>query len=354
MLIKWLHNSGAPKMFAWLANSLADKGHDVTVYTYHDFNGETVALSNKVHHLHENLDQTGLMGKIKHIRKIVKRENPNVSISFLLDANVYNLFACFGLKTKSVVCERNDPFKPRYYKLKLWKPWFRLADGAVFQLPKVAEYYSNIKAPIAIIPNPIIDKNDIVCLPYHDRKKRIVTHGRLDNEQKRHDVLIRAFALFHQEYPDYTLSIYGGDGDMQRRNEKALRSLIEELGLADCVCLEGKTSSPKRVMKDCMIWVLSSDFEGIPNSLIEAMSMGLPCVATDCSPGGARFLINDGVNGCLVERGSVKGLYEKIKYMIEHPLEAENMGREAMKIKQSFNPAMIADKWEKYLNNLKA
>ena len=350
MIIRYLTYSGASKVFLWVAKSLAERGHDVTICTFKTPGG--VEIPNSVKWIDLTPEHLGFFGLINRFRRMIKQGEYDVFISFLLDGNVYNMFACCALRTKSVVCERNDPFKPHYYKLKFWKPCFRLADGAVFQLPKVAEYYSNIKAPTAVIPNPIIDKDDTACLPRQERKKRIVTHGRLDNEQKRHDVLIRAFALIHQEYPDYTLSIYGADGDKQRRNEKALRALIAELGMGDCIRLEGKTNTPKEAMKDGMIWVLSSDFEGIPNSLIEAMSMGLPCVATDCSPGGARFLIEDGVNGCMVERGSVKGLYEKIKYMIEHPLEAENMGREAMKIRQSFMPQDIADKWEKYLKSI--
>ncbi len=350
MLIRYLNYSGAPKVFLWLAKSLSLKGHHVTICTF--ATQDSLKIPESVNRVDLTKDHLSFLGKIRRFRKLIKDGDFDVSISFLLDANVYNMFACYGLKTKSVVCERNDPYKPRYYKLKFWKPWFRLADGAVFQLPKVAEYYSNIKTPTAVIPNPIIDKDDTVCLPYHEKKKRIVTHGRLDNVQKRHDLLIRAFALFHQDYPDYTLSIYGGDGDKQRRNEKALRALIAELGIENFVRLEGKTNVPKQAIKDSMIWVLTSDFEGIPNSLIEAMSMGFPCVSTDCSPGGAKFLIEDGINGFLVERGSIRGLYEKMKYMIEHPLEAEYMGREAMKIKHSFTPDDIADKWENYLMSI--
>lgn len=350
MIIRYLDYSGAPKMFLWVARSLAERGHEVTICTLNAPSGVEVPANLKWIDLTQ--DNLGFLGKIRRLREIIRQGEYDVSISFLLDGNVYNTFACYGLKTKSVICERNDPFNPHYYKLKFWKPWFRLADGAVFQLPKVADYYSNIKVPTAVIPNPIIDKDDIVCLPYHDRKKRIVTHGRLDNEQKRHDVLIRSFALLHQDYPDFTLSIYGGEPNKLLPNTKALKELIAELGLEDSIRLEGKTNAPKEAIKDSMIWVLTSDFEGIPNSLIEAMSMGLTCISTDCSPGGARFMIEDGVNGCLVERGNVKWLYEKMKYMIEHPLEAEKMGREAMKIKHSFTPDDIADKWENYLMSI--
>lgn len=350
MLIKWLHNSGAPKMFMWLANVLANQEHEVMVCTYQ--NQYAGNLSPSIKHIDYTNEQLGFCGKIKRIRQIIRDFDADVSISFLLDANVYNTFACYGLRTKSVICERNDPFKPGYYKLKFWKPWFRLSDGAVFQLPKVAEYYSNIKGHTAVIPNPIIDKDNIDCLPIERRKKRIVTHGRLDIEQKRHDILIKAFAMFHKEFPDFTLSIYGKDNDKTRKNENALKSLIKELGVESSVRLEGESLMPKESIKDAMLWVLTSDFEGIPNSLIEAMSMGLPCISTDCSPGGARFLIHNGVNGYLVRKGDAFALYEKMRFLIENPQEAVRIGKEAMNIKHVYNEEHIISMWITYLKKM--
>lgn len=350
MLIKWLHNSGAPKMFMWLANALAKQGHEVMVCTYQ--NQYAGNLSPSIKHIDFTNEQQGFYGKIKRIRQIIRDFDADVSISFLLDANVYNTFACYGLRTKSVICERNDPFKPHYYKLKFWKPWFRFADGAVFQLPKVAEYYSNIKKNTAIIPNPIIDKDNIVCNPIDLRRKRVVTHGRLDNEQKRHDVLINAFAMLHRDFPEYTLSIYGKDDDESKKNETALKTQITESELEDCAILEGETMTPKESIKDSMLWVMTSDFEGIPNSLIEAMSMGLPCISTDCSPGGARFLIQNGVNGYLVKRGDAFALYEKMRFLIQNPQEAIRIGEEAMNIKHVYNEEHIINMWIKYLKEL--
>lgn len=350
MIIRYLNYSGAPKIFLWIAKSLAEKGHEVTICTFNT--PSDIKMSDSIKWIDLTSEHLGFFGLIYRIRTIIKQGKYDVSISFLLDGNVYNMFACYGLKTKSIVCERNDPYKPHYYKLKFWKPWFRLADGAVFQLPKVSEFYSNIKAPTAIIPNPIIEKDNIECTPFENRNKNIATHGRLDNIQKRHDVLIRAFALLHQNYPDYTLSIFGSDGDRLKSNEKKLKALIAELDIEEYVKLEGETDTPKKAIKDSKLWILSSDFEGIPNSLIEAMSIGLPCISTDCSPGGARFLIKDGDNGCLVEKGDIQGLYKKMKYLIEHPLIAESIGKEAMKIKHVLSPNAIIEKWESFLLKL--
>ena len=349
MLIKWLHNSGAPRMFAWLANGLAEKGHDVIVYTYHDYDGESVALSRKVHHIHQSLDGVGLMGKIKHIRGIIRKEDPDVSISFLLDANVFNLFSCYGLRTKSVVCERNDPFKPHYYKLYFWKPCFRLADGAVFQLPRVAEFYSNIKGVTAVIPNPVKKTDFVVSKAFLDRDNEIVTVGRIDIAQKRHDVLIKAFAKFHCNHPSYHLTIYGW-GD--EKDVEKIKNIISELNLHDSVTLAGAVTDSTKRITNAKMFVLSSDFEGIPNALIEAMSVGLPCVSTDCRPGGAAILINNGVNGLLVPAGDVSALAQGMSYLVEYPGVADKLAKEATNISDRFSEDIILNKWEDYLKCL--
>ncbi|MBR1547399.1 MAG: glycosyltransferase [Prevotella sp.] len=347
MLIKWLHNSGAPKMFMWLANALAKQGHEVRVCTYQNqYEGN---LSPNVEHVDFTNEHRGFFGRIARIRKEIKVFQADVSISFLLDANVYSVLACYGLKTKSVICERNDPFKPKYYKLKFWKPWFRLADGAVFQLPKVATYYNNIKSRTAIIPNPV-DRTELeVKKSFTARDDEIVTVGRIDIFQKRHDVLVEAFAEFRETHPTYRLTIYGGGED---KDVRQLKSMIKQLGVEDAVCLAGAVANSTERILNAKMFVLSSDFEGIPNALIEAMSVGLPCISTDCRPGGARLLIENGKNGLVVAPGNASALTEKMLYLAENPDAADSMGREAREISEKFAPEKIIKQWEDYLTAL--
>ena len=345
MLIKWLHYSGAPKMFLWVAKSLASRGYDVTIFTYME--GSKIELPSNITHIHYNLEDKGIIGKIKYIRKVIKDIKADISISFLLDANVYNTFACFGLKTKSIICERNDPFKPGYYKLWLWKPFFRLADGGVFQLKKVREYYSNIKHNSVVIPNPVSVPNISLNNSLFDRKKKITSVGRLDIFQKRQDLLIKAFSIFSKSHPDYTLNLYGDGPD-----ETKLRKIAEEEGVSNRVIFEGVTDLPLKSISDSQFFVLSSDFEGIPNSLIEAMSIGLPCIATDCRPGGADFLIENNANGILTPQGDIISLAEAMNYLVSHPNEADKMGQEAKKISSNLSEKKIGDKWMQYIESV--
>ena len=347
IFMRYLNNFGAPKMFLWVAEHLALEGHKVAVYTF-SYNRD-VTIPKNVCYIHDNLDHLGFWGKIRNIRKRIKESDADVSISFLLDSNVYNIIACKGLRTKAVVCERSDPFKPHYYKLRFWYPLFRFADGAVYQLPKVAEYYKNIKKNTVVIPNPVTCKSDIAVLPFDSRKKCIVSLGRLDIFQKRQDVLVEAFSIFHKRHSDYNLIIYGSGPD-----EKKIEKLITNRGLDGCAIMAGNTLTPQASISDSMMFVISSDFEGIPNSLIEAMVIGLPCIATDCRPGGAALLIEDKKNGLLSPKGNAGELARRMEWMVEHPIEADRMGQEAKRIAERFSEEVISKMWSEYVNLLRS
>ena len=345
MIIRWLHYSGAPKMFTWIANVLAEKGYDVTVFTFGD--DKENRLSDKVHFIHHDLQNVGFFKIIKTIRSVINQISPDVSISFLLDSNVYNTIACLGIKTKSVICERNDPYKPHYYKLQIFKPLFRLSDGGIFQLEKVRDYYSCIRKNSAVIPNPVMLSSEILVHPFLQRKNVVVSVGRLDVFQKRQDLLIKAFAKFHRQFENYHLEIYGDGPD-----RVFLEKIVTQEKVEKYVEFKGVTQNPLEIISSSKFYVLSSDFEGIPNSLIEAMSIGIPCISTDCRPGGAAFLIKDSVNGLLVKCNNVEALCNAMCYMASHPLESDRMGINAKKVNTLYSEEKIAQMWFDYLNRI--
>lgn len=333
-------------MFMWVAKALADRGFEVVVFTY--MQNLVTELPSNIKWIKVDLEHAGFFSHLKAVRKIVREVNPDCSISFLLDANILNMLACLGTNVKSIVCERNDPFKPHYHVMKIAKPFFRLARGAVYQLSKVAEFYKNIKAPTAVIPNPVLCKSDILVRPFAQRENVIVTLGRIDIFQKRHDVLVKAFAKFVRNHPEYKLVIYGDGPD-----EEKINSLIKEYGIVDKAMLGGVTTNPQETIKNAKFFVLTSDFEGIPNALIEAMSIGLPCISTNCRPGGASLLIKDGENGIIVPPGNVDLLAEKMCFLSENSEMADAMGLSAKNIVDDFSEDKIAGMWCDYVKSLK-
>lgn len=346
MVIKKLRYSGAYKMFMWVAKALADRGFEVTVFTY--MRNDVTELPVNINWIKVDLENKGFVSQFKAVRKVVKRVRPSCVISFLLDANILNMLACLGTRAKSVVCERNDPFKPHYTVMKIAKPFFRLADGAVFQLPKVAEFYKEIKHPTAIIPNPVLCRSDISISTFEKRDNNIVTLARLDVFQKRLDILIDAFSIFIKSHPDYTLTIYGDGPDKEK-----LEKQIANLNLNESVILGGVSYSPQESIKNSKFFILSSDFEGIPNALMEAMSIGLPCISTDCRPGGAALLVKHSVNGLLIPPHDVESLAKQMCSLAEHPVEADAMGLEAKKIVTEFAEDKIAQMWCDYIKTFR-
>jgi glycosyltransferase involved in cell wall biosynthesis len=175
---------------------------------------------------------------------------------------------------------------------------YKKADGFVFQTEDAAKYFEGIiKCDSKIIPNPINPK--FIKEPYKgEREKNIVTVGRLES-QKNQKMLIEAFGKIESKYPEYSLLIYG-DGS----KKEELQDLIKEKGLENKVILKGKIDDVENVIDKAKMFVLSSDYEGMPNALMEAMALGLPCISTDCPCGGPRYLMENGKSGLLVPVGN--------------------------------------------------
>ena len=93
------------------------------------------------------------------------------------------------------------------------------------------------------------------------------------------------------------------------------------------------------------MYVLSSDYEGISNSLLEAMAIGLPVIATDCPCGGCRLCIENEKNGLLVPVGDDKAMAEAMGRIAAEPKKADSMGKTASKIAERFSIRHISGEW---------
>ncbi len=228
------------------------------------------------------------------LRDARKRYSIDTTISLLSTPNFLNGLCKGGYR---VVCERNDPSqKPATYRRRSIMAC-KHANYAVFQTQKVKGMYSpQVQGKSCIIPNPV----SVSCIAEPSAAKKIVSVGRL-NPQKNYGLLIRAFALFHARHREYSLHIYG-TGEMRDELER----LAVSLGVAGQVIFEGHLDDVHAAICDAQMFVLSSDFEGMSNALIEAMMMGLPCISTACT--GSDELITDGVDGLLVPVGDVDEL----------------------------------------------
>lgn len=345
---------GASKMIVWVANQCAKNGHDVTFLTYRDSEIRQ-AVDSKVKVIHKQLESIDGKGNalksVYWIHCFIRDNRFDIGVAFLSPSMLRLAFAAKGTRMKLLFSHRADPYHitaSKSYKSKVisWlNNWaFRQADGYVFQTQIAQAYFDDaIQKRSVVIPNPIRPMKRTM-----DRKgnirKSFVAVGRLDLKQKRQDIMIEAFNIISQKYPDFKLEIFGDGEDEQQ---------IKELASSNSnIYLMGKTSDVVAAFQNALASVLSSDFEGIPNALLESMSLGVPSISTDCSPGGAAMLIRNKENGLLTPRGDAKALAEAMEYIILHPNEAEAMGKTGMEVNQLYDEDVISVKWQSFIKTL--
>lgn len=342
-----VEGGGASKMLVWVANQFAMHGHEVTVYTHKPMNGPLFPINEKIRLVSTTKTTLNPLYPIPLIRAFMKKEKPDCVVSFMHDSNMYCVMAKSGMAIPVIVCERNDPFLATFWKLKIAERIERWADGAQFQLQQAADYYTWIHCPKAVIPNPILKSEYQVSKSFSERKNEICNYARFDMFQKRQDVLINAYAMVLKRHPEMTLVFYGDGKDLDKA-----KNLVRELHIKDKVDFRGMVKSPIQYCIDSKLFVLSSDFEGISNSLTEAMAAGMTVISTDTSPGGARLLIEDGVNGYVVARDNPTALSDMICYCLEHPSECDLVAKNACKVVDTFSEVHIYDLWEKFVSKV--
>ena len=342
---------GAGKQLALTANALSQKGHDVYIYSY--FGGDCKHyLEPAVTYIAQSPVPDSKIKEylfsIPNIRKQMKSLKPDVAISWRCNAGCFTALAAWGLPLKTIFSERSDPYKETSYLLKISAFICNFSDGGVFQTEPVQKYYKRLSSRSVVIHNPFDKKiHNSSPVDFQDRKNEIVHIARMMIKQKRQDVMLNAFKIFLQKHPDYTLSFYGDGLDFEK-----VRSLAKEIGVERNVIFHGDIVNAAEKIGDTKMLVLTSDHEGLPNVVMEAFAMDVPVVSTDCSPGGARILINDGENGFIVPVGNPFAVAEKMSAIVESeelPQKFILNGKEKLK---EFDARQIFDQWDSFLKKI--
>ncbi len=349
LFIGSLYGGGAERVTCNLANYLVKKGHQVEILTMSETK-ESYELDNKVKVktlLTLNERKTKIWNTLIRLPKFWSylRHNKNdVYIVMLPKTIIMLLVFKWMTKAKVIASERSNPAAYPKVITKLLRKYAPKADGFVFQTEEASEWYRDTleKNKIKIIPNAI---NPAFVRPRYAGPKRkvIAGAGRL-HEQKNFALLIKAFAIIAPDFTDYNLIIYGiGD------KKKELDNLVADYNLQNRVFFPGNIQNIAEEMEKNSIFVLSSNYEGMPNALMEAMALGLPCISTDCPVGGPRFLINNDVNGILVPVGDAKSLANAMKELLENPGKATLLGNNAFEIARQLTADKVYGQWEVFI-----
>lgn len=350
--ISSLYGGGAERVTCNLASYLVQHGHDVEILTMSETK-EKYELDSKVR-TQTLLPLNNRKSKIwntlirfPRLWRYLYNTKNDAYVVMLPKVTIMLMMFKWMTKAKVIASERVAPSAYSNTKKRFLKHYAPKMDGIVFQTEDAKVWYGDSvrKVKTTIIPNAI---NPSFIRPQYQgvRNKVISGAGRL-TDQKNFSLLIKAFSLIANDFPEYNLIIYGEGGKRQ-----ALEELIEKLGLTHRVSLPGNINNIAETMEKHSLFVLSSDFEGMPNALMEAMALGVPCISTDCPCGGPRFLIQNGKNGFLVPVGDVEAMANTIKTVLLNPIEAKRIGEMGSTIKERLNPDTIYSTWEKFINDV--
>lgn len=345
-------SGGAQRVVSLLCNGISDLGHEVLLILYEDRTDNDYYLSDEVSVsvLHKQKRKENslfyMKDKLCELRDLVKNFQPDVIVPFLSDPTlcIYIATRFSKFSNRIITTVRNNPKifpKERKYR---WRNNILIAlnKACFFQNSEQRDYFPKfIQKKSFVLPNPVSNE-----LLETNREKsdvcKIVTLGRL-SEQKNHQLLIEAVSLASQKYPEITLDIYG-DGPLKSK----LQEMIDKNNMAGRIHLCGITDDVKSVLLTHGLFIMTSNYEGMPNALIEAMATGMPCISTDC-PTGPAELIQNMNNGILVPINDVKQCTEAIEYMLQNSQDAYLMARKAKNtIKENLTCGEISKKFVHY------
>lgn len=352
LYIDSLQLGGAERVMSNLAIFLYESGKNTILVNDapSDPNKREYVVNQGIKRLYLNTEESrknSFFEKVIKLRKVLINERPDVAISFLGPPNLRLIIASTGLRTKTIVSVRNDPNREygTGFKKTITRWLFAHSDGCVFQTEEASKYFGDrTRKRAQIIFNPV--NRVFFTQELLEEKKNIVVIGRLQ-KQKNPWMAINAFARIHNDFPDYRLQFYG-DGEL--KNE--LIALSKKHDIESKVDFLGQVDNIYSVLASASLYLLTSDYEGMPNGLMEAMAVGVPCIITNCPCGGPASLIQNDAQGILIRVGNENDLVTNMIKILSSSSLRKSM-RVASRLRaQDFRSEVVLAQWEKYIDDI--
>lgn len=340
-----LGGGGAERVACLVANALAEKKYKVLFIAVYSSDRQYVLNKNVRYEYIDTTENNKLLKFAKRtseIDKKIRQFNTDLAISFIINETLLtniksNVPIIYTLRiAPSRVAESKIDFL-------ICRFLYSRAFKVVFQTKDARDYFSEkIKKKGVVIGNPITDN-----LPYwkdYQHKKHIISACRL-TPQKNLKMMIKAYANFRKKYEEYKLVIYGKGPLLDE-----LIKYADELCVSDYVEFPGHSNNIHRVMAEASIFALTSNYEGLSNSMLEALAIGVPTICTDCPPGGAAEYIEDGVNGMLVSINNDVELTNKLSLIAEDDELANVLSQNSVGIRNILSCDKIMEQWIDIIN----
>lgn len=349
-IIDGLGAGGAERVLSELANYFAENGKNVYVISLID-KEMFYSLTPKIEHFVFKKGKGKHLiirycQRIQYIKQLIRHIKPDIAISFLPMSNMVSCLAFWNEKIPLIISERNDPnCNPENRVMRIIRDQlYRLADGIVFQTKDAQQYFpKSIQKKSVIIFNPL---KKGMNAKKEEHRNILFTVGRLE-KQKNQKMLIHAFKRVSDLFPEYELWIYGSGSE-----ENNLKKEVKNLGLNRKVIFKGVSAKWYEEVKGADIFILSSNYEGMPNSLMEALSLGKICISTDCPIGGPRELIRDGENGFLIQTGNREELENRILYVIKNWENLMYLRKQAIEDSKKYQLSTISKQWMDFIESM--
>ena len=363
LFIHSLHGGGAERVAADLSAHWADMGREVMVVTQASAEGDVYTLHPKVRRevLHTAGEGGGLRGiwsnvqRVRALRRVIKSFRPDIVLGMMTTASVLSVLACAGLSCRVIATEHTHP--PSQTLSGFWQRLRRLTyprAASVVALTRgtadwLAQHVPGSK--LAVIPNPVhfpLPRAEPVLTPVSgDGRKRLLAVGRL-HADKGFDLLIQAYAQLAASHPGWDLVILG-EGD----ERPALEAQVREAGLASRIFMPGRAGNVGDWYESADLYVLTSRFEGLSNTLLESMASGLAAVSFDCDT-GPREIIREGVDGVLVRpNGDVPALCKALDAVMRNDVDRARMAQAAIDVRDRFSAARVLQKWQELFDGVR-
>lgn len=349
--INAIHDGGAERVLLQLAKRFAACGYRAVVVTSFVDEWE-YPVPEGVERLsieQAQIDQSRLrrnLSRIKALRRLIREYKPAALISFMAEPNFRAVIASRFLPVKTIVSVRNDPEREYGGRLgRIIGKWLLpLADGCVFQTEEAKKWFpKRLQRKSRVIMNQVDER--FFQVTDAGENGYVMTAGRL-TAQKNQALLIRSFAAIAGDVEE-ELRIYG-EGELRR----SLEALIANLGMEGRIRLMGASDDMPAALAGCKLFVLSSDFEGMPNALLEAMAAGRCCVSTACPCGGPEAVIENGVSGLLVPVGAEEALSAAMRELLEDEKKRRALAAAAGERAEAFRPEAIFAHWRDYVERV--
>lgn len=339
-----LGGGGAERIATILLNHLCEKNEVYVAVT--SFNRTPYPLDNRVKVI-DNSVKCKIKGahrilKYGKIHKAIKTVNPDIIISFIVETNGYVLLTNLLTKKKIIVSERNST----KHNNSIWK---RISRKYLYPKADKVVFVAEEECQNSKLANKTFIYNPCHLEPFSDyshRDNSVIAVGSLHKwHQKGFDLLIDAWAKIEKEHPEWQLEILG------RTPKSPIPDKIHKLGLEDRVTLLGPTDDVASTLRKKSIYILSSRYEGFPNGLLEAMSQGCACIATNCHT-GPKEIITVNKSGILAEVENIEDMSIKISDLIEKQELRKKLSTGAIEEAKRFDIKHIMRQWDDLIESI--